>query len=123
MSNEVRSALAPNRRHGASDVEEAKRNAITTLPKKRMRSMTWAGKRYGATLLMHCWISRVGVPLYSTIVRANGSNKTSNRLIRQHLLKHGPLRILGRDLNEIWEGLNGRRRETLGHMMNVKNFT
>jgi IS30 family transposase len=103
--------------HSAASVESAMRKAISSLPSKLMRSVTWDK---GSEMSNHRSITiKTGVPIYFCNPHSpwqRGSNENTNGLLRQYLPKGADLsKLSARDLLRIQRSLNGRLRATLGY--------
>jgi IS30 family transposase len=105
-------------------VEAAMRDAIATLPRELMRSVTWD---QGAEMTNHRSITvATSVPIYFCDPHSpwqRGSNENTNGLLRQYMPKGTDLSKHSReDLMRIQSSLNGRPRETLGYRMPVEKL-
>ena len=105
-------------------VEAAMRDAIATLPRELMRSVTWD---QGAEMTNHRVITvATGVPIYFCDPHSpwqRGSNENTNGLLRQYMPKGTDLsKHSAEDLMRIQRSLNGRPRETLGYRMPVEKL-
>lgn len=105
-------------------VEAAMRDAIATLPRELMRSVTWD---QGAEMSNHRKITvATGVPIYFCDPHSpwqRGSNENTNGLLRQYMPKGTDLsKHSVEDLMRIQRSLNGRPRETLGYRMPVEKL-
>ncbi len=105
--------------HGAVSVEEAMRQAITTLPTELVQSITWD---QGSEMARHQNFTTItGIPMYFCDPHSpwqRGSNENTNGLLRQYLPKGTDLaKYSAEDLAAIQRSLNGRPRKTLGYRM------
>jgi transposase, IS30 family len=104
--------------HGAVQVEEAMRAAITALPAALARSVTWD---QGHEMARHtAFTVATGIPVYFCDPHSpwqRGSNENTNGLLRQYMPKSTSLSVhTATDLAAIAASLNGRPRKTLGYM-------
>jgi transposase, IS30 family len=102
----------------ADKVEAAMQSAISKLPQKLVRSITWD---QGKEMANHAAFTvATGIPIYFCDPHSpwqRGSNENTNGLLRQYLPKGADLSLLGpTDLDRIAASLNNRPRETLGFM-------
>ncbi len=102
----------------AWSVKEAMQQAITTLPEKLVKTITWD---QGAEMARHLEFTvETGVPVYFCDPHSpwqRGSNENTNGLLRQYMPKGTNLSVhTPEDLAAIAWSLNDRPRETLGFL-------
>jgi IS30 family transposase len=106
--------------HGAKTVEEAMREAITTLPGELVQSVTWDQGSVNFTIA-------TGVPIYFCDPHSpwqRGSNENTNGLLRQYMPKSTDLSQHSKvDLQRIQLSLNERPRKTLGYVTPLEKLT
>lgn len=101
----------------APQVEQAMREAITSLPTRLAQTITWD---QGAEMAQHVeFTTATGIPIYFCDPRSpwqRGSNENTNGLLRQYLPKGTDLSRHSRtELEAIQASLNSRPRKTLGY--------
>ena len=101
--------------HGVEAVRDAIAAAITTLPARLRRSLTWD---QGAEMSQHVDLRiNHGLPIYFYDPNSpwqRGTNENTNGLLRQYFSKGTDLTMHGPDeLDAVAAALNGRPRKTL----------
>jgi IS30 family transposase len=102
----------------AESVKEAMQEAITTLPDRLVKTITWD---QGAEMGRHVdFTVETGIPIYFCDPHSpwqRGSNENTNGLLRQYMPKGTDLSIHSvMDLEAIAKSLNNRPRKTLGYL-------
>jgi IS30 family transposase len=102
----------------AESVKEAMQKAITTLPDKLVKTITWD---QGAEMGRHVdFTVETGIPIYFCDPHSpwqRGSNENTNGLLRQYMPKGTDLSAHSiEDLDAIAKSLNNRPRKTLGFL-------
>ena len=102
--------------HGAEAVRDAITAAITTLPERLRRSLTWD---QGAEMAQHAQLRiDIGLQVYFCDPHSpwqRGTNENTNGLLRQYFPKGTNLaRHTAEDLEAVAATLNRRPRKTLG---------
>jgi IS30 family transposase len=105
-------------RCSAYGVEQAMRQAISTLPVQPRRSITWDQARRRPTTPR--FTIATGIQVYFCDPHKpwqRGSNENTNGLLRQYMPKGTDLSVhTAEDLARYAESLNNRPRKTLGYM-------
>lgn len=102
----------------AESVKEAMQKAITTLPDRLVKTITWD---QGAEMGRHVdFTVETGIPIYFCDPHSpwqRGSNENTNGLLRQYMPKGTDLSVHSvKDLEAIAKSLNNRPRKTLGYL-------